>query len=157
MKIFEQFCSWCKINWKLMVIGAAVFINLTVFVAIIMVSRTNNSPDISISEPPPPPVAEPVPTPAPPPEVEPVEEPSDIKTPANDSENASAYDAGLETGAALNESLDLLIDFWHGFNEATGASEWARERLDSGLDAFAEWFDENFPPEHDIDSDTKGD
>jgi len=87
--------------------------------------------------------------------IEPIQEPvkessilqtdeSTIKS-VDDSSYVTAYEAGMSAGEILIESIDALIDFWNGFDEATGASDWVRDRFADGKERVNEWLDENFP------------
>ena len=143
----EQFVQWCKTNRKTVAIVTAMFIHTMIFVGIIVAISMRNSPDNSLSETPHvPPAPDIIAMPADKPANEPspaIEEPADSYPPG------SAYEAGAQTGERLTESLDAIVDFWHGFNEATGASDRARELWDSGRERLGEWIDENYPPEDD--------
>jgi len=149
MSLFNKAMNWFKTNWRFAAIGAALFIGVGIF-AVIMVLSARNSPVSTISETPlsPPPAPQPV--------SEPVEKPPETIAEPED-EPASAYDAGMQTGEAFNESKDALLDFLQGFNEATGASDRARELWESSKDRVNEWLEENFPPDEQDDSDAESD
>lgn len=74
----------------------------------------------------------PFPTPAPlPPQSQVVEEDS--------ASYPIAYEFGVSTGEFFNDSRDAVADFWHGFDDTTGASDWAREHWENGRDRFEAW------------------
>jgi len=60
-------------------------------------------------------------------------------TPSEGSYNSPAYYSGVQAGEFFNDSIDAATDFLHGFNEMTGASEWARERWTSARVRINEW------------------
>jgi len=162
---FEQFIEWCSANKKAVTIAISVMlVHTLIFVGIIVALRTGNSTDIqepanpsnpSHQEP------QPIPEPVEAPEEESVNMVEDIEIDEDSIEDNSepsesdttlsaAYDAGKQTGELLNESIDAVIDFFQGLNEVTGASVWAREQWDSGIERVTRWLDEN---SHDDDDD----
>jgi len=145
MSDFEQMLDWCKANWKILTIIGVMLIHSTIFIGLIMSFGLRNNRDNTMnSEQPPPIVAEPAISPAI--ADASIQENSDEINPTNDDpESITAYEAGLSTGELIIISRDAVISFWHGFNEATGASEWAKEKWESGKDRVSEWLDEIIP------------
>jgi len=163
----EQFFTWIKANRKLALIGAVMLVHTIIFIGIIAAIATSNSRnahDSTMNEQIPPPVQpivelsvedpisqpateESVPQPA-------VEEPYlSISEPADDSLNTAAHDIGVQTGELFNDSRDAVVDFWHGFDDVTGASDWAKALWDSGRERANQWLDENIPLDDHSDSD----
>jgi len=130
----ERFFTWCKENWKPLIIGVAVFHSIIFFI-VIATMNSNNSPSVSVAHPPP----------QPPPLV--AVDDTDIANdePADDAGLTAALEAGIAAGEMFITSKDALIDFLKGFDEATGAADWAKEHLESGLDWFNTWLEENYP------------
>ena len=82
---------------------------------------------------------EPIPTEAPVYVAEEDEEEADEAEEYLQDEPGPAYDIGAQAGEFFNQSIDFAADFWQGFDEATGASEWASERWAEGRERFREW------------------
>jgi len=149
---FEQLIEWCKMNTKAVaIVLSAMLFHLLILVGIIMVLSSGISTDRYISEYPSHQVSQPESNPIGEFEytIEDIEDSNiDIsEVPGNDTAPFSAYDAGWNTGEFFIESRDAVTDFFQGFNEATGALVWARERWDSGKERVTRWIDENLDTE----------
>jgi hypothetical protein len=145
---FEQLIEWCKVNNKAVaIVLSAMLFHSLILAGIIVVLSSGSSTDRYISEYPSHQVSQP--------ESKPIEESEytiedtedstieSSEVQENDSALYSAYEAGWSTGELFIESRDAVTDFFKGFNEATGAMAWARERWDSGKERVTEWIDEN--------------
>ena len=157
MTDLDQLLDWTKFHWKFLAIGAAMLVHTIVFVGIIIAGNTKNSSDAVLSDKVPPPASQPVlaSVEAPTSQIEeieevvkePVEEPAKQKEESNEESKDDpayemAFEIGVQTGVAFNETREALVRFWHGFDEATGASDWAKDKLDSGIERVNEWLDE---------------
>jgi hypothetical protein len=145
---FEQFIEWCYINRKAVTIVLSVMlVHTLIFVGIFAGLRTGNSTDVLEPAHPPHHALQPMP--------DPVEEPAQINNDTtdsiednsepseSDSTQSAAYDAGIQAGEILNDSIDAVVGFFQGLNEATGATVWAREQWDSGRERVSRWIEEN--------------
>lgn len=148
---FEQFIEWCYVNKRAVTIAISVMLVHTLIFVGIIAFRTGSSTDIHetlnplhhVSQPMPEPPEEPVDE-----SIYMIEEAEDniedkSVSSENDSTLSAAYDAGLQTGVLLNESLVAVTNFFQGVNEATGASVWVRDKWDSGRERINRWIDEN--------------
>ena len=155
-EVFDMIKEWIKMNWKALAICSAMVIHITVFIGILAANNSKEAPQSLIYEQ----------TPSPQSQIEeytpgPVE--TTVETPAvapeGDSVNTATrdiYDIGVQTGVAIIETRDAIVNFWHGFDEATGAADWARTRWDNGLERINMWLEEDeiyegdqFVPEED--------
>jgi len=146
----EQLSGKLKLKWILLATGAGMLFYIIIFVG----SFTSNSvPDLpgGISND----VAPPS-TPAP--IVEYAEVPAQIiEATDNDSSYSAAHDIGVQTGEILITSRDAIINFWHGFDESTGASDWAKEQWASGRERMTGWLEENLQSSDSTDDDFNDD
>jgi len=155
---FEQFIEWCKKNNKIVaIVVSAMLFHTFILIGIIAAINSGNSTDIYESAHPPhqayQPVTEPVEE-----SVCTTEEPEDSimdnsEVHEDDSTLPSAFEAGVQTGEILIEARDMLTDFLQGFNEATDAAAWTRERWDSGRERVSRWLEENRSAADDINID----
>jgi len=145
----EALCDWAKSNWKILAIGAAMFIHTMIFIGIIvtvssMVSSDNTmsewamipSSDMEITS-----VEVPITT-----SEELMKKPEmhvEVGVSVEESIKEAAYEMGMNTGELLIISKDALLDFCQGFDEATGASGWAKDLWDIGKDQVTEWLEGN--------------
>jgi hypothetical protein len=142
----EQICGVIKLKWILLATGAGMLFYLIVFIGIFTSNSVHDRPNEAAYDFAPPPTPFPV--------VEHVEEPAPVIVETEDgSEYSAAHDFGARTGEILIFSRDAMIDFWNGFDETTGASDWARAHWDSGRERMTEWVEENFPPTDHTDDD----
>jgi len=142
----EQIGGVIKLKWILLATGAGMLFYLIVFIGIFTSNSVQDLPNEAAYDfaPPTPPF----------PIVEHVEEPAPVIIETeNESEYSAAHDIGARTGEILIFSRDAMIDFWNGFDETTGASDWARAHWDTGRERMTEWVEENFPPTDDTDED----
>jgi len=157
----EQFIEWCSANKKVvaLIVSAMVF-HACIFIGGIVALSTANSTNIHESVHTSNPASQPM--------MEPVEEPvykidedednieDRHEASKSDSITSAAYETGKHTGELFNESRDSIIDFLQGLNETTGASGWAREKWDSGIERVTRWIDDNSAADEDIDSNEAG-
>jgi len=137
----ERFFTWCKENWKPLIIGVAV-LHSVIFIIVIATANSSNSPSEIVADPP-----------QQPPLLVAVDDTDVINDELTDDAGlTAALEAGIAAGEMFITSKDALIDFLKGFDEATGATDWAKEHLESGLDWFNAWLEENYPNDNDTDS-----
>jgi len=162
MTDLDQLLAWAKLHWKFLAIGAAMLVHTIVFIGIIMAGNAKNSSDNVLSDRVPPTAPQPVFASAETPVLqieaavtEPVEEHAEEPVKQKEESNVAskdesayemAYEIGVQTGVVFNETRNKLVSFWHGFDEATGASDWAKDKWDSGKERMSEWLDEREEP-----------
>ena len=146
---FEHFIEWCKTNSKVVtIVLSAMLFHTLILVGIVVATNSGNSTDIYVSEPPSQQASQPVLKPVEAPvyaveenensiEEDRLEESEDVSAPS------SPYGTGVQTGELFIETRDAVTDFLQGFNEATGATIWARERWESGKERVGRWIDEH--------------
>ena len=156
--VFEQIIDWCYVHKKAVTIVISVMlVHTLIFTGIFLALRTGNSTDIHESAHPPHQASQPTP--------EPVEEPvyiiddtkdsieDNYEQSESDSTQSAAYDAGIQTGELFIYSRDAIVGFFRGFNEATGATVWAREQWNSGRERVSRWIEENLTSDDNGDND----
>ena len=146
LKKLKQLCAVLEFKWILLATSAGMLFYMIILIGIF---TTINARDLPTAVP-----IDWVPPPTPEPAVEYVEEPAQITIETVDeSLYISAHDIGVQAGELFLYSRDTIIDFWNGFDEATGASDWARAHWDSGRERMSGWIDEKFPPDDYTDDD----
>jgi hypothetical protein len=162
--VLEQLINWCYANKKTATIAISVMlVHSLIFVGIIVL-RTGNSSDRHVSAHPSHPSHQQTPQ-----FPEPAEDPAyitdstagNIEDNSDSSESGSmlsaAYDAGVQTGEIFIDTRDVVVDFFQGLNEATGATVWARELWDSSRERVTGWLENNTAADDIVDDDIDSD
>ena len=147
LKKLEQLCGVLKLKWILLATGAGMLFYAIILIGIFTVNNVRGLPNADPSDWAPPPVPVPAVEYAEEPEYVIAETADESVSIADESLYTAAHDIGVQAGELFLNSRDTVIDFWNGFDEATGASDWARAHWDSGRERMSGWIGENFPPD----------
>ena len=136
LTISEQIYEWLLVNWKdavkYTVVTLIVIFSGVLFIASLFAGNTSKQRETVVYVHPP--------SPAPHLVAEPPEETTDSNTPTMDeASDSGAYYTGVAAGDIFNATKDAAVSFWHGFNEATGASDKARDIWSNGRERINEW------------------